>query len=123
MKSNIYWSETVATPTKILFCECTCHCGLQESEHIVCVHNLPLLPNLSVFIGECLGEHVLLEMAACWSSSAWVKGVWSNSELCSMKKNVLAVMVAADPSINPSSMANVRIDHLLEKYKLGTQGK
>jgi hypothetical protein len=83
MKSDIYWSEIVATPTKILCCRCTCHCGSQESEHVVCVHYLPLILNLSVFIGECLGEHMLLETAACWSSSAWDKGVWSNSELCS----------------------------------------
>jgi hypothetical protein len=66
---------------------------------------------------------MLLEMAVCWSSSAWDKGAWSNSELCSMKKNVLALMVVADPSINPNSMAHVSIDHLLEKIKLGTQGK
>jgi hypothetical protein len=111
MKSNIYWSEIVATPTKILCCQCTCYCGSHESERVVCVHNLPLLLNLSVFIGECLGEHMLLEMAACWSSSTWDKGVWSNSKLCSMKKNVSALMVAANPSINSRSMAHVSIDH------------
>lgn len=73
MKSEVYQSEIVVTPTKILCCRCTCPCGSQTVERVVCVHNLPLLLNVSVFIGECLGEHLLLEMAACWNSEAWDK--------------------------------------------------
>lgn len=112
MMSDVYRSEIVVTPTKILCCRCTCPCGSQGVEWVVCVHNLPCLLNLSVFIGECLGEHLLMELAACWSSAAWDKSILSDSNLCSMKKNVFALMVTDDPSIDPN-MAAVSIDDLL----------
>ena len=123
MKSDIYRTEIVATPTKILCCRCTCQCGSQGNERILCVHNLPLLLKLSVFIGECLGEHFLLEFTACWSSAAWEKKGWSDSEMQSMKRNILALMVADDPSIDPMTTVSVTIDNLLGKYKVGTDGE
>ena len=105
MKSEVYQSEIVVTPTKILCCQCTCPCGSQKLEWVVCVHNLPLLLNMSVFIGEGLGEHLLLEMAACWNSEAWDKNGWSDSNLCSTKKNILALMAANDPTFNTNKFS------------------
>jgi hypothetical protein len=49
--------------------------------------------------------------------------LWSESEYKAIKKNVLALMVADDPSIDPSSMESQSIDSLLEKYKVGTDGE
>ena len=123
MKSEIYRTEIVATPTHILCCRCTCQCGSQDNERVVCVHNLPLLLKLSVFIGECLGEHILLELAACWNSTSWEKASWSDSERTLMKKNILALMVANDPSINHMSMVSENIENLLANYKVGTDGE
>ena len=123
MKSDVYRTEIVATPTKILCCRCTCQCGSQDNERILCVHNLPLLLKLSVFIGECLGEHLLLEFTACWNSAAWEKAAWSDSELNSMKRNILLLMVADDPSFDSMSKVALTIDKLLDKYKVGTDGE
>ena len=123
MKSDIYRTEIVATPTKILCCRCTCQCGSQDNERILCVHNLPLLLKLSVFIGECLGEHFLLELTACWNSATWDKSAWSDSDMKSMKKNIVALMVADDPSFDPMSAVSLTIDNLLQKYKVGTDGE
>jgi len=53
-----------------------------------------------------------MELAACWSSAAWDKSILSDSNLCSMKKNVFALMVTDDPSIDPN-MPAVSIDDLL----------
>lgn len=123
MKSEIYQTEIVATPTKILCCRCTCQCGSQDNERIVCVHSLPLLLKLSVFIGECLGEHFLLELTACWNSAAWEKTAWSDSELKSMKRDIVAIMAADDPSFDPTSTVSLSIDTLLQKYQVGTDSE
>jgi hypothetical protein len=123
MKNEVYQSEIVVTPTKILCCRCTCPCGSQTVERVVCVHNLPLLLNMSVFIGECLGEHLLMELAACWNSADWDKNQWSDHDLRTMKNNVLALMVANDPALDTHSIGTESIDNLLAKYKVGTDGE
>jgi hypothetical protein len=69
MKSELYQSDIVFIPTKFLCCQYTCPCGPQTVKQVMCVHNLPLLLNLSVFVCKCLGEHLLLKMAACWNSA------------------------------------------------------
>ncbi len=123
MKSDMYCSEIVATPTQILCCRCTCQCGSQNDERVVCVHNIPLLLKLNLFIGECLGEHILLELVACWNSTSLETAQWSDSERALMKKNMIALMVADDPTIDPASIMSISIENLLVKYKVGTDGE
>jgi hypothetical protein len=39
-----------------------------------------------------------------------------------MKNNVLWLMVADDPSIDPKTIGTLTMDKLLSKYKVGTEG-
>ncbi len=50
MKNCSYLSEIVLTPTKILCCKCTCQCGSQNNERMLCVHNLPLLYSMTILL-------------------------------------------------------------------------
>jgi hypothetical protein len=70
-----------------------------------------------------LGEHTLLELAACWNSTLWETAGWSDSEHALMKKNIFALMVADDPTIDPVSIMSISIENLLVKYKVGMDGE
>jgi hypothetical protein len=70
-----------------------------------------------------LGEHILLELAACWNSTSWETAGCSDSECKLMKKNIIVLMVADDPTIDPVSIMSISIENLLVKYKVGTDGE
>ncbi len=40
-----------------------------------------------------------------------------------MKKNIFALMVADDPTIDPVSIMSISIENLLVKYKVGMDGE
>ena len=65
MKSSVYCSKIAATPTKILCCKCSCHCGGQGNKRILCVHNLPLLFLLTTLLFDALADNLLCDFAAC----------------------------------------------------------
>jgi hypothetical protein len=75
MKNDVYKTGIVATAKDILCCKCSCKCGSDGKERIVCVHNLPLLFLLTLLLFEDLAEHMLLEFAACMDSNIWDKTV------------------------------------------------
>lgn len=64
MRKNIYSTEIVATANKLLGCKCTCQCGSQGEERIVCVHTLVVLYLLSMLIMEDLAESMLIALAS-----------------------------------------------------------
>ena len=67
MKKMTYYPSIAATSNDILCCKCTCICGSQEDQQVVCVHNIPLLFLLTLLLFDHLAEHMLLELAACFN--------------------------------------------------------
>lgn len=120
MKKKVYQTGTVATAKDILCCKCTCQCGSQHDQRIVCVHNFPLLFLLTLLLFEHLAEHMLLELAACMSAGIWDKSVWSEDDIVWMKKSIIKLAEAAGDPVGSHSIED-DIDHLLEKFVVGTQ--
>jgi hypothetical protein len=56
--SVCFSSETIHS------CECSCQCGSQQDERILCVHILPVLFQISRLTFECFAEHILVELAS-----------------------------------------------------------
>ena len=77
MKNSVYCSKIAVTPTKILCCKCSCYCGGQGNERILCVHNLPLLFLLTTLLFDALADNLLCDFAACLRETTWDKDGWS----------------------------------------------
>ena len=60
----MYNTEVVATSTKRLCCKCSCPCGSNEDERIVCVRILVVLYLLSILLIKDLAEHMLISLAS-----------------------------------------------------------
>jgi len=123
MKKNIYNAGVVATADAILCCKCTCQCGSQNKERILCVHILPLLFLLSLLLFEDLAEHMLLELAACLNADIWDKTSWSDEDVDWMKQSIIVLMEAAGEPIGTHDTSVLRIEQLLEAFVVGTEKK
>ena len=84
-KGVVYKPGVTFTETDVFCCQYTCHCGSQEYERAVCVHNFPLIFIFLLLLMNALAENVLLELAACLRSNIWDTAVWSDDEVKSMK--------------------------------------
>lgn len=76
MKSTAYNTYAAFTATELIACKCSCPCGGEGNERIVCVHILPLIFQLSLLLVEGLAENILLEQKEysesydlCWGHS------------------------------------------------------
>ena len=54
------------TSKKIIATRCQCHAGGEKEERVVCVHNLPLLYQLTLLLDDGLAEHLLVELCSRW---------------------------------------------------------
>lgn len=120
MEKKVYQTGIAVTSTDILCCKCTCQCGSQGKERIVCVHNLPLLMLLTLLLFEALAEHILLELAACMSAEFWDKSVWSDHDIDSMKQSIITLMEAAGEPVGKHNYEK-SIDDLLSRFFVGTE--
>ena len=55
----------------------------------MCVHDLPLLFLLTLFLFEHLAEHMLLEFAACLNGEIWENNKWSEEDKEWMKQSIV----------------------------------
>ncbi len=116
MKASVYHSEIVVTPTKIVCCKCTCHCGSQANEQIICVHNLPLLVLLTSLPFEALAENLLCDLAACLRGDTWDEESWSNDEELRIKMNIVRLMEAAGDEVTSQDLDLIWIEDLVEIF-------
>jgi hypothetical protein len=63
MKRNVFQTKIATTSKNLLCCKCTCQCGLQESQRIVCVHTFVQLYMKTMLLHDDLAEHILIELA------------------------------------------------------------
>lgn len=74
MKQEQYFTRIACTKDHLLCCECTCDCsGMcntnKLSDRVTCVHNLPLLFQLSREFDETMALHFLHHLATRWSNN------------------------------------------------------
>ena len=121
MKSSVYCSEIAVTPTKLLCCKCSCHCGGQGKERILCVHNLPLLFLLTSLLFDGLAENMLCDLAACLRGTTWDEDDWSNEDKLEMKQNIVHLMEASGEEIVSRDLDRTSMIELLDKFLVGTE--
>lgn len=137
MRKNIYDTELVLTAKKLLCCKCTCQCGSQGLERIVCVHTLVLAYLLSMLLIEDLAEHILIALAARINGSfetetedsedvdqqwLWNMSNWSENDIKSMKDSVVVLMDAAGEQTSTND-CNKSLPELLRSFVVGTEGR
>ena len=121
MKNSVYCSEIAVTPTKILCCKCSCHCGSQGNERVICVHNLPLLFLLTLLLFDGLAENMLCDFAACLSGTYWDENDWYNEHKSSMKQNIVCLMEASGDEVISRDLEQISMIELLDKFLVGTE--
>ena len=121
MKKNVYNPEIVAITNAIMCCKCTCQCGSQNKEQILCVHILPLIFLMSLLLFEDLAEHMLLELSVCMSADIWDQTVWPEEDIGWMKQNMILLMKAAGEPVGKHDPNVVTIGQLLEAFVVGTE--
>eukprot|EP00956_Cyclotella_meneghiniana_P040674 scaffold202164_cov66-Cyclotella_meneghiniana.AAC.2 len=120
MKKNIYESGIVATTNDVLSCKCTCQCGSQNEQRIVCVHNLAVLYLLTLLLFEDLAEHLLLEFAACLSADLWEVDKWSDNVMNDLRDSLVTLMSAAGEPVDKIN-DDCSLKDLLENFVVGTE--
>ena len=61
MKKEWYDTEVAFTINTIVSCKCTCKCGSNNFERVVCIHVLPTLELMGFFLKESLAENMLMK--------------------------------------------------------------
>ena len=71
MRGVHYPAEVAITKDKILYCSCSCPCGIESKKksegRVVCVHVLPIIYQLSLLLMDGLGENMLIEISSRFS--------------------------------------------------------
>jgi hypothetical protein len=68
MKQDVYDVIACFNNKTVLACQCSCKCGSNQEEKIMCIHILPVMYQVSLFLYDGLGEHVLIELSSYVSS-------------------------------------------------------
>ena len=123
MDKKMYKTGVVFTATDVLCCECDCHCGSEEDEKVVCVHNFPLIFLLSLFIMDALAENMLIEFTACLRSNIWDEDEFSTEDLMSMKESIVTLADAAGDCMGQLDLENISLHNLMNKFETGTEGR
>jgi hypothetical protein len=70
MKQDIYDVKVCFTKSTVISCCCTCKCGGEGQQKILCIHILPILYQISLLVFEGLAKNILVELAAFVSKKA-----------------------------------------------------
>ncbi len=92
MKAQVYETTIAITASDLLATECSCRSGSKDTDHVVCVHNLPVAYKVTEILYDGLAEHILLELTSCISS---LSKKWTNEITSSVKESVIILMEAA----------------------------
>ena len=62
MRANIYNTQVAFSADDLIACQCSCRCGAEKQERILCVHPLALVMDLFLLLFEGLAQNILLEL-------------------------------------------------------------
>ena len=125
MKSVEYDSYGAFTSSKIVACKCSCQCGAEGDEAVVCVHILPLALQLSMLLVGGLAEHMLLELSSRFASID--ENMFSEVEVKMTKKSIFILMLAAgqrgDLVSERGQHDKMTIRDILSLFSVGTENR
>jgi hypothetical protein len=64
MKTDVYDVIACFNMDTISACQCSCKCGSNDDERVLCIHILPAVYQIALLIFDGLGEHLLVELAS-----------------------------------------------------------
>jgi hypothetical protein len=120
MKQELYDVTVCFTKQTVFACSCTCKCGGQGTEKILCIHVLPVMYQMSLLVFEGLAEHILVELAAFTSkkneSSITEEYVF---DLLNLSSSFILCSTKTQPFI-PERSGVAALKQLLHIYSVGT---
>ena len=120
MKQEVYDVTVVFSKKGILACECGCKSGSKGLDKVVCVHFLPVLMQLVVFLVEDLGESILVELCNRWDAALDQK---FQDQMSDIKSYILQLMNSIGCSVQSTNSAIVAptIKEMLDIFCVGTE--
>ena len=62
MRKNTYNTKVAFSADDLIACQCSCKCGAEKNERILCAHPLVLMMDLFLLLFEGLAQNILLEL-------------------------------------------------------------
>ena len=62
MQKNICSTRVAFSVDDLVACQCSCRCGAEKDECILCVHSLALMMDLMLLLFDGLAQNILLEL-------------------------------------------------------------
>jgi hypothetical protein len=121
MRSEVHDVKVCFTKSTIVACECTCKCGSQGNEEILCTHVLPCLYQITLFIFDGLAEHVLIEFASFIATLN--ESDFSEENISDLQQVITKLVFAASKSIISNigdESGYTMIRSMLNNYAVGT---
>lgn len=127
MKDEYYDAKVAFTRHNLLACKCTCLAGGKDTgdDKVTCVHNLPLLCRICIFIHQGYGTNLLHMLAARWDGAIETMTRDSMLYYNEVRRCILVLMKASCESEEVVNMAaaSANIPDMLETYQVTTQRK
>ena len=117
MKKVEYHAFAAFTSKDLLACKCSCKCGGEGDEAIVCVHILPLIFLLSLLLTEGLAENILLELCARFQVSNEQQMDEQMKEKMKKYMNILMLASGEEKGVD----MNASICNILSGFQVGTE--
>ena len=108
----------------LLCCKCSCECGGEDDEKIVCVHVLSVIMKLSHLLFDGLAEHLLVELSSIWGKTT--PPFKSKKQEESTQYNIYDLMCSVSTdNIDERYLdgSDKSISELLTKFNVGTENK
>ena len=123
MHSKHYKVKVAFSKNELLSCSCDCFSsGNASSDKVTCVHNLPLIFQLSELLHKGIAQHFLLDLASRWTKN--IEEIVSKRKLFERMEESIIVLSRAS-QIGEEKIDSIRnslnIADMLDLFQVGTQ--
>lgn len=122
-KGLVYKPGIPFTENDVICCKCTCNCGSQDNQQVVCVHSFPLIFLFLLLLMGALAEIILMEFAGCLRSDIWDTSAWSDDEVKCTKQNFVTLAEVVGEDMTTINLDNILIEALMEQFETRIPGR
>ena len=122
MKACQYEPTVAFTSEGLLSCTCTCKCGGDHDDRIVCVHILPLIFQLAILLVDGLAENILLELRGRIKATDESEGLLGGNDATEKMKRSIFLLIAATGDTSSFDSSSSIFD-LLSHFSVGTENR
>ena len=123
MKNESYNVKVAMTKDKLLACQCQCKASgsVNGEDRVLCVHVLPPLLLLTLFLIDGLSQNILVELSHRWDEH--LESSLPPEDIEKVKDSILALIKGngGDDSTLQSAKASSSVHEMLESYSVGTE--